>query len=186
MIYFFLFAICSQVKDMDGTSVFTSEEINKLKVCGKSFIMTVSLLRVIEMMISFDRNVIIDQEGSLGRVFQVIVMCKTFLFFFFPRFSFFTYTITSLSFQLICQILNRIRSSSSTFQQVIALSLPHVECVDQFTILAATVGFLLSILAEEIDEKGNSARRLNFQFPRRLYNLIIFICFSCSTCNTMV
>lgn len=71
---------------MDGTSVFTSEEINKLKVCGKSFIMTVSLLRVIEMMISFDRNVIIDQEGSLGRVFQVIVMCKTFLFFFFSAF----------------------------------------------------------------------------------------------------
>lgn len=40
-------------------------------MCGKSFIYTVTLLRVIEMMIHFDRNIIIDQEGSLGRVFQV-------------------------------------------------------------------------------------------------------------------
>jgi len=40
-------------------------------MCGKSFIYTVTLLRIIEMMIHFDRNIIIDQEGSLGRVFQV-------------------------------------------------------------------------------------------------------------------
>lgn len=41
-------------------------------MCGKSFIDTVTVLRVIEMMIHFDRNnIIIDQEGSLGRVFQV-------------------------------------------------------------------------------------------------------------------
>jgi len=41
-------------------------------MCGKNFIYTVTLLRVIEMMIYFDRNIIIDQEGSLGRVFQVV------------------------------------------------------------------------------------------------------------------
>jgi len=50
----------------------TSEEMNKLKTCGGNFILSVTLLRIIEMMINFDRNLVIDQEGSLGRVFQVI------------------------------------------------------------------------------------------------------------------
>jgi len=47
-------------------------------MCGKSFIYTVTLLRVIEMMIHFDRNIIINQEGSLGRVFQVTNNIKIF------------------------------------------------------------------------------------------------------------
>ncbi|VVC25271.1 Concanavalin A-like lectin/glucanase domain,SPRY domain,Zinc finger, RING-type,B30.2/SPRY domain [Cinara cedri] len=117
-------SLFQEVKDINNTSSITSEEINKLKMCGKSFIMTVCLLRVIEMVIYFDSNIITDQEGSLGRVFQ-----------------------------LICQILNRIHSSSSTFQQVLLLSLPHLECVHKFIILTATIGFLLSILDSEIDEK---------------------------------
>lgn len=41
-------------------------------MCGRSFIVTVTLLRVLEMMIRFDRKLITDQEGSLGRVFQVV------------------------------------------------------------------------------------------------------------------
>lgn len=40
-------------------------------MCGRSFILTVTLLRVVEMLIHFDRSLIIEQEGSLGRVFQV-------------------------------------------------------------------------------------------------------------------
>lgn len=46
--------------------------MTKLKICGKSFIYTVTSLRVIEMMIHFDPDLIIKQEESLGRVFQVI------------------------------------------------------------------------------------------------------------------
>lgn len=46
--------------------------MTKLKMCGKSFVYTVTLLRVIEMMVNFNRDLIMKQEGSLGRVFQVI------------------------------------------------------------------------------------------------------------------
>lgn len=62
-----------QVKDMDENNIFSyfSEEATKLKTCNSNFVLSVTLLRVIEMIIYFDRNLIIDQEGSLGRVFQV-------------------------------------------------------------------------------------------------------------------
>jgi len=56
----------------DDVLTLTSEEATKLKTCGLNFILSVTLLRIIEMLIYFDRNLIIDQEGSLGRVFQVI------------------------------------------------------------------------------------------------------------------
>eukprot|EP00102_Acyrthosiphon_pisum_P014112 XP_008183980.1 PREDICTED: E3 ubiquitin-protein ligase RNF123-like isoform X1 [Acyrthosiphon pisum] len=118
-------SLFQEIKDINEnhTVIFSSEEVNKLKMCGKSFIYTVTLLRVIEMMIHFDRNFIIDQEGSLGRVFQ-----------------------------LICQILNRINASSSTFSRILQLSLPHMECVHKFTILVATTGVLLSMLDGEINK----------------------------------
>ncbi|CAH1725712.1 unnamed protein product [Aphis gossypii] len=119
-------SLFQEIKDINGNNSFiiSSEEVNKLKSCGKSFIYTVTLLRVIEMMIHFDRNIIIDQEGSLGRVFQ-----------------------------LICQILNRINASSSTFSHILASSLPYMECVHKFTILVATTGVLLSMLEGEINKK---------------------------------
>ncbi|XP_060863040.1 E3 ubiquitin-protein ligase RNF123-like [Metopolophium dirhodum] len=119
-------SLFQEIKDINENNslVFSSEEENKLKMCGKSFIYTVTLLRVIEMMIHFDRNIIIDQEGSLGRVFQ-----------------------------LICQILNRINASSSTFSRIFQSSLPHMECVHKFTILVATTGVLLSMLDGEINKK---------------------------------
>lgn len=62
-----------QVKDMNENNIFSyfSEEATKLKTCNSNFVLSVTLLRVIEMIIYFDRNLIIDQEGSLGRVFQV-------------------------------------------------------------------------------------------------------------------
>lgn len=53
------------------------------------------------------------------------------------------------------QILNRIHSSSSTFQYVQVSSLPFLECVHKFVILVPTIGILLSLLGNEIDEKGN-------------------------------
>lgn len=116
-------------------------------MCGKSFIYTVTLLRVIEMMIHFDRNIIIDQEGSLGRVFQVSKI-------FFLKYN--TLHIIHLSlFQLICQILNRINSSSSTFSRISVSFLPHMECVHKFTIIVATTGVLLSLLEGEINKKGD-------------------------------
>ncbi|XP_026823070.1 E3 ubiquitin-protein ligase RNF123-like [Rhopalosiphum maidis] len=108
----------------NNSFIISPEEANKLKMCGKSFIYTVTLLRVIEMMIHFDRNIIIDQEGSLGRVFQ-----------------------------LICQILNRINASSSTFSRILTSSLPYMECVHKFTILVATTGVLLSMLDGEINKQ---------------------------------
>jgi len=58
------------------------------------------------------------------------------------------------AFQLICQILNRINASSSTFSRILQSSLPHMECVHKFTILVATTGVLLSMLDGEINKKG--------------------------------
>ncbi|XP_025196504.1 E3 ubiquitin-protein ligase RNF123-like [Melanaphis sacchari] len=131
-------SLFQEIKDIDENDTFiSSEEVNKLKMCGKSFIYTVTLLRVIEMMIHFDRNIIIDQEGSLGRVFQ-----------------------------LICQILNRINASSSTFSRVLASSLPYMECVHKFTILVATTGVLLSMLESEINKKVSEEER-----PSKISNI---------------
>lgn len=62
-----------QVKDMNENNIFSyfSEEATKLKTCNSNFVLSVTLLRVIEMIIYFNQSLIIDQEGSLERVFQV-------------------------------------------------------------------------------------------------------------------
>lgn len=66
--------LCRQIRDINVSheSNISPNDESKLKMCGRSYIFTVTLLRVIEMMINFDRDLIISQEGSLGRVFQVI------------------------------------------------------------------------------------------------------------------
>lgn len=77
-----LFAIlhCFQVKNISGDleTLLTQDDLTKLKTCSRNFILTATLLRVIEMTTYFDRSLVISQEGSLGRVFQVI---KIFIFF---------------------------------------------------------------------------------------------------------
>lgn len=59
-------------------------------------------------------------------------------------------------FQLICQILNRVYSSTSTFQHVLSSSLPYVECVHKFLVVVPTIGIILTLLENELDDPGNS------------------------------
>lgn len=55
----------------DNESTISLEKLIKLKMCGKFFILSVISLRVIEMVISFDRAIVTDQEGLLERVCNV-------------------------------------------------------------------------------------------------------------------
>jgi len=68
--------IVLQINDIlsenDESIILTQEEERKLISCNKHFIYTAMLLRVIEMIISFDCSLITDEEGSLARFFQVL------------------------------------------------------------------------------------------------------------------
>ncbi|XP_050423164.1 E3 ubiquitin-protein ligase RNF123-like [Adelges cooleyi] len=122
-------SVFQEIKDMDlenKTSI-TSDTINKLRMCSTCFALSVTLLRVIEMLVVFDRNLITDQEGSLERITQ-----------------------------LICQILNRVNTSTNTFQLVSSLILPYTESIHKFAILVAITGVLLAMLQNEIDSQEKS------------------------------
>lgn len=62
----------------------------------------------------------------------------------------------------MCQILNRVNSSTSTFQYIQAKSLPFLESIHKFVILVPTLGILISLLGNEIDKKDNLKSSGNF------------------------
>lgn len=61
-----------------------------------------------------------------------------------------------LPFQLLCQILNRVSSQTSSFQHVVLLDIPDLEAVDHFPILAAVVGILLALLKDDMTETASA------------------------------
>lgn len=101
-------------------------ESKQLKVCITCFDLTISLLRVLEMIITMVPN-IFDNSPQSFRENLLFRLC-----------------------QLLCQVLNRISSYTSCFLDVMLLKIPDLDSVDHFPILAAITGVLLALLNEDM------------------------------------
>ncbi|XP_043268738.1 E3 ubiquitin-protein ligase RNF123-like isoform X2 [Venturia canescens] len=104
-------------------------ESRQLKICATCFDLAVSLLRVIEMIATI-APAIFNDPAQFSSENLLIRLC-----------------------QLLCQILNRVSSQTSSFQHVVLLDIPDLETVDHFPILAAVIGILLALLQQEITSK---------------------------------
>ncbi|XP_043273682.1 E3 ubiquitin-protein ligase RNF123-like isoform X4 [Venturia canescens] len=104
-------------------------ESRQLKICATCFDLAVSLLRVIEMIATI-APAIFNDPARFSSENLLIRLC-----------------------QLLCQILNRVSSQTSSFQHVVLLDIPDLETVDHFPILAAVIGILLALLQQEITSK---------------------------------
>ncbi|XP_020289917.1 E3 ubiquitin-protein ligase RNF123 isoform X2 [Pseudomyrmex gracilis] len=103
-------------------------ESRQLKICSTCFDLSVSLLRVLEMICTVAPGVFNDptqssSESLLGR------LC-----------------------QLLCQVLNRMSSQANCFQHVVQLDIPDLDPVDHFPMLAAVIGVLLALLEKEMKD----------------------------------
>lgn len=103
-------------------------ESRQLKICATCFDLTISLLRVLEMISTVAPTVFSDPTQSSSE------------------------TLLSRLCQLLCQVLNRMSSQTSCFQHVVLLEIPDLESIDHFPILTAVIGILLALLEKEITD----------------------------------
>ncbi|XP_043516296.1 E3 ubiquitin-protein ligase RNF123-like [Frieseomelitta varia] len=97
----------------------------QLKVCVTCFDLTISLLRVLEMIITLVPDI-------------------------FDNSQFFRENLLFRLCQLLCQVLNRISSYTSCFINVMLLEIPYLDEVDHFPILTAVIGVFLALLNEDM------------------------------------
>ncbi|CAL7948841.1 unnamed protein product [Xylocopa violacea] len=134
-------------------------ESRQLKICATCFDLTVSLLRVLEMIITVVPSIFNNppQSFSENLLFR---LC-----------------------QLLCQVLNRMSSQTSCFQHVVLLGIPDLESVDHFPILAAVTGILLALLDEDmISFKSKSV----MEVPKITQTLLLEPSFQMSTLYFML
>ncbi|RZF38962.1 hypothetical protein LSTR_LSTR003705 [Laodelphax striatellus] len=101
-------------------------ESRQLKICATCFDLTLSLLRVLEMMASIARPLFTNTSRESSE------------------------TLLERMCQLLCQVLNRISSVTGCFQYVVDMEIPELEPVDHFPILTAVIGILLALLQDEL------------------------------------
>ncbi|XP_016914333.1 E3 ubiquitin-protein ligase RNF123 [Apis cerana] len=129
-------------------------ESRQLKICATCFDLTISLLRVLEMIITVVPNIFnnASQSFSENLLFR---LC-----------------------QLLCQVLNRISSQTSCFRHVVLLEIPDLESVDHFPILAAATGILFALLNEDMI---NFKSKYEKEVPKITQTLLIEPSFQMST-----
>ncbi|XP_015186457.1 PREDICTED: E3 ubiquitin-protein ligase RNF123-like isoform X2 [Polistes dominula] len=98
---------------------------HELKICYTCFEITVTSLRVLEMICFLTPSIFTDETSN----------CETLL---------------CRLFQLLCQILNRMSSKNDIFQKVLSLNIPHLALLDHFPLLTAVIGILLLILKNDM------------------------------------
>ncbi|XP_017767583.1 PREDICTED: E3 ubiquitin-protein ligase RNF123 [Eufriesea mexicana] len=129
-------------------------ESGQLKICATCFDLTISLLRVLEMIITVIPNIFNNPSQSFSENL-LFRLC-----------------------QLLCQVLNRISSQTSCFQHVVLLEISDLESVDHFPILAAVTGVLLILLNDDmINFKSKSITEV----PKITQTLLIEPSFQMST-----
>ncbi|XP_066594474.1 E3 ubiquitin-protein ligase RNF123-like [Prorops nasuta] len=101
-------------------------ESRQLKICAACFDLTISLLRVLEMICSVALNIFSDPSQTSSE------------------------TLLARLCQLLSQVLNRMSSQTSCFQHVVLMEIPDLESVDHFPILTAVIGILLALLKEDM------------------------------------
>ncbi|KAH0568854.1 E3 ubiquitin-protein ligase RNF123-like [Cotesia glomerata] len=115
-------------------------ESRQLKICATCFDLTISLLRVVEMIATVAPSIFNNPQQSSGD------------------------NLLARLCQLLCQILNRISSQTSCFQHVVLLNIPDLDTVDHFPILVAVVGILLALLQD--DMASGQSSKTSEQVPR--------------------
>uniref|UniRef100_A0ABD2WQJ0 RING-type E3 ubiquitin transferase n=1 Tax=Trichogramma kaykai TaxID=54128 RepID=A0ABD2WQJ0_9HYME len=101
-------------------------ESRQLKVCATCFDLAVSLIRVLEMIAS--KAVEIFADPSLPTSDNLLArLC-----------------------QLICQILNRTSTQTSSFQHVVLLEIPDLQSVDHFPIVTSVIGIVVALLKDDM------------------------------------
>ncbi|XP_064604806.1 LOW QUALITY PROTEIN: E3 ubiquitin-protein ligase RNF123-like [Liolophura sinensis] len=97
-------------------------DTRQIKICATCFEISVSLMRVVEMVANVAPQLFTDWKFSsaellLGRLLQ-----------------------------LLCQVLNRVTSRGGMFENVVSLLLPGLESVTHLPIVAAAVGILIQLV----------------------------------------
>lgn len=103
-------------------------ESRQSKICSMCFELTVSLMRTLEMMINIAPAVFVDADR--------------------PN----SITLLNRVCQLISQVLSRVTVPPGCFQYVIDMCLPELSSVTHFSIISASIGILLALLKNEIDD----------------------------------
>ncbi|CAG0912819.1 unnamed protein product [Notodromas monacha] len=109
-------------------------ESRQLKMCSTCFDLTLALLRVLEMCVVRCPEVFTSSKRPSADL------------------------LLSRLCQVLCQILNRVSTSVGSFNQVwsaivIGLSIPSMEAVTHYPILAAVAGIVLGLIEPEMKEK---------------------------------
>lgn len=107
-------------------STYTPQGTQQSKICAMCFDLTVSLLRVLEMLISIVPAVFID----INRASSETLLCRV--------------------CQLLGQVLSRIAVPTGCFKFVIDMCLPDLSTVIHFPMISATIAVLLALLREEL------------------------------------
>lgn len=105
-----------------------THESRQLKICAMCFELTVSLMRTLEMLISIAPTVFTDIER--------------------PN----SVTLLNRICQLLSQVLSRVTIPPGCFQFVIDLCLPELASVTHFAIVSATIGILLALLKDDLND----------------------------------
>lgn len=111
-----------------GGAQHSVQESRQLKICAMCFELTVSLMRTLEMLISITSAVFTDTERPNSA------------------------TLLNRICQLLSQVLSRVTIPPGCFQFVIDLCLPELSGVTHFAIVSATIGILLALLKNDLNE----------------------------------
>ncbi|CAK9813379.1 E3 ubiquitin-protein ligase RNF123 [Anthophora plagiata] len=134
-------------------------ESRQLKICATCFDLTVSLLRVLEMIITVVPNIFNNSPQAFNENL-LFRLC-----------------------QLLCQVLNRMSSQTSCFQHVVLLDIPDLDSVDHFPILTAITGILIALLKEDM---ANIKSKSVIEIPKVTKTLLMEPSFQMNTLYLML
>lgn len=126
-------------------------DTRQLKFCATCFEITISLLRVVEMIVTIAPSLFTDWSKPSAELLLTRLI------------------------QLLCQILNRIATRSGMFENVISLPLPGMEVVTHYPILAATVGILIQLILRSRGSSGSRVSQVLISEPVFQMNSLKFL-----------
>ncbi|CAI9715753.1 E3 ubiquitin-protein ligase RNF123-like isoform X1 [Octopus vulgaris] len=140
-------AIMQQIQQVVSKTEPWFIDTRQLKFCATCFQITISLLRVVEMIVSISPEFFTDYSKSSSELLLTRLI------------------------QLLCQILNRIATRNGMFENVISLPLPGMEVVTHYPIVAATVGILIRLILSSKDPERRDSRVCNVLLSEPLFQI---------------
>uniref|UniRef100_A0A0L8FNL7 RING-type domain-containing protein n=1 Tax=Octopus bimaculoides TaxID=37653 RepID=A0A0L8FNL7_OCTBM len=140
-------AIMQQIQQVVSKTEPWFIDTRQLKFCATCFQITISLLRVVEMIVSISPEFFTDYSKSSSELLLTRLI------------------------QLLCQILNRIATRNGMFENVISLPLPGMEVVTHYPIVAATVGILIRLILSPKDPERRDSRVCSVLLSEPLFQI---------------